>query len=526
MSRFMFTSESVTEGHPDKMCDQISDAVLDAMLEQDPPDASPARRLSRPASPSSPVRSPRTPPRRHPAAGARDDPGDRLHRPRDGFDGNTCGVITSIDEQSPDIAQGRHRGVARGALRRGRGGRPGDDVRLRLRRDPGPHADADPLAHRLAQRLAEVRQGRQAAVPPPGRQDAGDDRVRGRRPVRLATSSSRPSTIPVEHRNDSQARVIEHVITPLLPSSSPTTTSKYLRQPDRELRGGRRPARGLRASPAARSSSTLRRHGPARRRGVQRQGPDEGRPLGGLRGAEHRQERGRGGPRQAVRGAGRVRDRRRPSDLSHGRVVRTSEIDPLKLGALIQEHFDLRPAAIIERLDLRRPIYQKTAAYGHIAPPQPPVKGGGHEEGQGPPQGGEAPPKANPGAPGAKPISRGGAHSDNLASRTPPASCGSGPSSAPRCTDDAVADGPPPTESRPKPGGRAETARQGRLGGTAPGGGRVMLVGSPAPTPGPLPLLLRSASPPNVVPPSGGPRARTRQSFLPARRLTGSTPRH
>ena len=111
MSTFTFTSESVTEGHPDKMCDQISDAVLDAIFEQDPQSRVACETL---CTTGLVVVAGEISTQAYidiPARRARHRARHRL-RPssRYGFDGNTCGVITSIDEQSPDIAHGRRQG--------------------------------------------------------------------------------------------------------------------------------------------------------------------------------------------------------------------------------------------------------------------------------------------------------------------------------------------------------------------------------------------------------------------------------
>ena len=140
-------------------------------------------------------------------------------------------------------------------------------------------------------------------------------------------------------------------------------------QPDRQLRA-RRPPRRLRAHRAQDHRRHLRRHGPPRRRRLQREGPDEGRPLRRVRRAPRRQERGRGRARRALRGAGRLRRSASPGrSRSWSRRSAPPRSTPRSSPALVQDHFDLRPAAIIERLDLRRPIYQKTAAYGHFGRP-------------------------------------------------------------------------------------------------------------------------------------------------------------
>ena len=184
----MLTSESVTEGHPDKLCDQISDAVLDALLEQDPY----ARVACEVAvntgvvfvfgeiSTSAWVDIPDTVRRTIREVGYDDSDV--------GFDWRTCGVISSLKEQAGDIARGvdsaleaREQG-SEGPLRPGRRGRPGDDDRLRLRRDAGPHPAHD-LARAPARTTADgAAQEWRAALPAPGRQDAGHGGVRVRPP--------------------------------------------------------------------------------------------------------------------------------------------------------------------------------------------------------------------------------------------------------------------------------------------------------------------------------------------------------
>ena len=187
MSRWTFTSESVTEGHPDKMADQVSDAILDAIMAEDPQGRVACETLlttglvvvAGEISTKAYVDIPKIV--RETVCGIGYD------RESYGFDGNTCGVITAIDEQSPDIAQGvdlaqevRSRHERRGHPQRPGRRRPGDDVRLRLRRDRRPHAAADLARPPPGPAHGRGAQGRRAALPAPRRQDPGHGRLRGR----------------------------------------------------------------------------------------------------------------------------------------------------------------------------------------------------------------------------------------------------------------------------------------------------------------------------------------------------------
>ena len=282
----------------------------------------PARRWSPPGSSSSPARSA---PRR--TSTSRASCATRSTRSattgsRFGFDGHTCGVITSIDEQSPDIAMGVDKAVEQ---RAGTGDHYDEvgagDQGMMFGYACDETEDLMPmpiwLAHRLAHRLSEVRKSGSAPVPAPRRQDPGLGRVRGRQAEAAhAPCSSRPSTA---RASTSTAMIkpdlIEHVIRPLLPEQFARRRLRDPREPDRQLRA-RRPARRLRPHRPQDHRRHLRRHGPSRWRRVQRQGPDEGRPLGRVRGAPRGEER-RG--RRASRSAARCRSRTRSASRTRCR---------------------------------------------------------------------------------------------------------------------------------------------------------------------------------------------------------------
>ena len=385
---FLFTSESVTEGHPDKMADQISDSVLDAVLAGDPEQGRVACEtlittglvvVAGEITTDVYVDIPSIVRRKVREIG--------YDRAKYGFDAETCGVMVAIDEQSADIAQGV-------------------DQSYEVQHDPG---DDDPLdrvgagdqgmmfgyatdetdelmplpitlAHRICKRLAEVRK---ADVLPYLRPD-GKSQVTIRyetdehghlRPVEIVRV-----LISTQHRDGLDADTLikpdlaEHVLRPILPGHLYdekrllgdkdffycNPTGKFV---DRRADGRHRAHR------PEDHRRHLRRHGPPRRRRVLGQGPDQGRPLGRLRGALRREERRRRRARRAAassrsptRSASRTRSRSRSTASAPNVDGSTTD----RIANAVREHFDLRPAAIIRDLDLRRPIYAKTAAYGHF----------------------------------------------------------------------------------------------------------------------------------------------------------------
>jgi S-adenosylmethionine synthetase len=371
-SRWTFTSESVTEGHPDKMADQVSDAILDAILTEDPNGRVACETLlttglvvvAGEISTTAYVEIPKIARETIKSVG--------YDRESYGFDGNTCGVVVSIDEQSSDIAQGITTALER------RSGATADDLDAVGAGDQGMMfgfaCDETPdlmpmpvwLAHRLAHRLAEVRK---AGVLPYLRPD-GKTQVtieyEGTRPVRLHTV-----LISTQHQPGIDAETLlkpdlrDHVIRPLLPPELAEDDFKLLCNPTGTFEvGGPHADTGL----TGRKIIVDTYGGMARHGGGAFSGKD---PTKVDRSAAYAVRQAA----KAVVAAGLARrcevqvayaiGMARPVSLLV-ETFGTAQIDPDRLPDLLLEHFDLRPAAIIKRLDLLRPIYRKTAAYGHF----------------------------------------------------------------------------------------------------------------------------------------------------------------
>jgi S-adenosylmethionine synthetase len=371
-SRYTFTSESVTEGHPDKMADQVSDAILDAILEADPTGRVACETLvttglaivAGEISTEAYVEIPRIV--RETIVGIGYD------RESIGFDGNTCGVLVSIDEQSPDIAQGVSTAYET------RVGGLDDELDLQGAGDQGmmfgfacdETDDLMPLpiwlAHRLSHRLAEVR--RAGIVPylrPDGKTQVTIEYEDGR-PVRLDTV-----LISTQHQPGLDAEtlikpdLIEHVIRPLLPPEFVDDRYRVLVNPTGSFElGGPHADTGL----TGRKIIIDTYGGAARHGGGAFSGKD---PSKVDRSAAYA---ARWVAKNLVAaGAARRLEIQVAYAIGVAHPVSlmvetfgTEAVDPTRIEAAVRELFDLRPAAIIRDLNLRRPIYKKTAAYGHF----------------------------------------------------------------------------------------------------------------------------------------------------------------
>jgi S-adenosylmethionine synthetase len=372
-ARYTFTSESVTEGHPDKMADQISDAILDAILEKDPNGRVACETLlttglaviAGEITTEDYVDIPTIVRQTICAIG--------YDRESYGFDGNTCGVMVSIDPQSPDIAQGVDTALET------RSGKSGEDLlNAQGAGDQGmmfgyacnETEDLMPLpiwfSHRLAHRLSEVRKaGILPYLRPDGKTQITVDYENGK-PVALKTV-----LISTQHQPGLDAETLikpdlkEHVILPLLPPQLDTSDFEVLVNPTGTFElGGPHADTGLTGRKIIVDTyGGMARHGGGAFSGKDPSKVDRSAAYAARWVAKHVVAAG-AADRCEVQVAYAIGVAHPVSLLVE--TFGTETVDPTAIEAAVRDIFDLRPAAILRDLDLRRPIYKKTAAYGHF----------------------------------------------------------------------------------------------------------------------------------------------------------------
>ncbi|CAN5812807.1 methionine adenosyltransferase [soil metagenome] len=378
MSRWTFTSESVTEGHPDKMADQISDAVLDAILAQDPMARVACETLvttglavvSGEITTDAYVEIPKV---------VRETiNGIGFDNANTGFDGNTCGVITSIDPQSPDIAQGVDTAYE---TRTGSAGE--DDLNSQGAGDQGmmfgyasnETDDLMPLpiwlAHRLSARLAEVRKaGILPYLRPDGKTQVTFD-YDGNTPVALTTVLISTQHQPgIDAETTIKPDLIEHVITPSLPAAFADDDVRVLVNPTGKFElGGPHADVGLTGRKIIVDTyGGMARHGGGAFSGKDPSKVDRSAAYAARWVAKNLVAAG-AADRAEVQVAYAIGVAQPVSLLVE--TFGTAKVDEANLVKAVRDVFDLRPGAILRDLDLRRPIYKKTAAYGHFGRPDP-----------------------------------------------------------------------------------------------------------------------------------------------------------
>ncbi|MGE4284667.1 MAG: methionine adenosyltransferase [Clostridia bacterium] len=372
MSRRLFTSESVTEGHPDKICDQISDSVLDAIFEKDP--------MARVACETSVTTGlvlvageittncyidiPKVVRETIKSIG--------YDRAKYGFDGDTCAVLTAIDEQSADIALGVDQ-----ALEAKKGEMSEEEIAAIGAGDQGMMfgfaCDETPelmpmpiaLAHKLAKKLSDVRKDSTLEYLRPDGKTQVTVEYEDDRPVRIDTIVISTQHSPEVGHDTIENDMINLVIKPIVPAELLDAQTKYFINPTgRFVVGGPQGDAGL----TGRKIIVDTYGGYARHGGGAFSGKD---PTKVDRSAAYAARY----VAKNVVAAGLAKKCEVQLAYAIGvakpvsifvETFGTGKISEEKIEELIGKHFDLRPAGIIKSLDLRRPIYRQTAAYGHF----------------------------------------------------------------------------------------------------------------------------------------------------------------
>ncbi|WP_144491309.1 methionine adenosyltransferase [Bacillus sp. WP8] len=372
-NRRLFTSESVTEGHPDKICDQISDSILDEILKKDPNarvacETSVTTGLvlvSGEITTSTYVDIPKT---------VRDTIKEIGYtRAKYGFDAETCAVLTSIDEQSADIAQGVDK-----ALEAREGTMTEEEIDAIGAGDQGlmfgfannETEELMPLpislAHKLSRRLTEVRKNETLAyLRPDGKTQVTVEYDEQNKPVRIDTVVISTQHAPEVTLEQIQSDLKEHVISPVVPSELIDEQTKYFINPTgRFVIGGPQGDAGLTGRKIIVDTyGGYARHGGGAFSGKDATKVDRSAAYAARYVAKNIVAAGLADSCevQLAYAIGVAQ----PVSISID-TLGTGKASEEKLIEVVRANFDLRPAGIIKMLDLRRPIYKQTAAYGHF----------------------------------------------------------------------------------------------------------------------------------------------------------------
>lgn len=374
MKKQLFTSESVTEGHPDKICDQISDGILDAILDKDP--------MARVACETSVTTGlvlvmgeistecyidiPRIVRETIRRIG--------YDRAKYGFDCDTCAVITAIDEQSPDIAMGVNK-----ALEAKSGEMSETEIEATGAGDQGmmfgyacdETSELMPLpislAHKLAKRLSEVRKdGTLSYLRPDGKTQVTVEYNDGI-PVRVDTVVVSSQHSPDIEHDTLEKDIIENVIKPVVPSNLLIDTRFLINPTGRFVIGGPHGDSGLTGRKIIVDTyGGYARHGGGAFSGKDPTKVDRSAAYAARYVAKNIVAAGLA-KKCEVQLAYAIGVAKPVSVLVD--TFGTGIVPEDKLVELIKKHFDLRPAGIIKSLNLRRPIYSQVAAYGHLGRP-------------------------------------------------------------------------------------------------------------------------------------------------------------
>ncbi|HEY5552927.1 MAG TPA: methionine adenosyltransferase [Opitutaceae bacterium] len=359
--RTLFTSESVTEGHPDKIADQISDAILDSVLAEDPVGRVACETLvttglamiSGEITTKTYVDFPSIVRNTIREIG--------YTRAKYGFDSETCAVISSIDPQSPDIAQGVDTGGA---------GDQGMMFGFAVRETPELMPVPIMIAHKLTRRLTEVRKSNELDFLRPDGKSQVTIEYDGKRPVRCeAVVISTQHSPNVSHRDLTEA-VIEKVIRPVVPADLLDKNTKYHINPTGKfVIGGPQGDTGLTGRKIIVDTYGGRgRHGGGAFSGKDPTKVDRSACYMARYIAKNIVASGIADECEVqLAYAIGVAD---PVSI-YVDTFGTGKVEQSKLVEIVREHFQMTPRGIIESLRLRRPIFKKTAAYGHFGRTEP-----------------------------------------------------------------------------------------------------------------------------------------------------------
>jgi S-adenosylmethionine synthetase len=356
LRNFLFTSESVTEGHPDKIADQISDAVLDEVMRQDPKGRVACETLVTTGLAVVAGEITTTATLDYDNLVRETIRGVGYDDARYGYDCDTCAVMSTVKKQSPDIAMGVDTGGA-------------GDQGLMFGFACDETAELMPmpiqLAHRLTQRLSEVRKSKKLNFLRPDGKSQVSIEYRDGRPVRVDTVVISTQHSDEVSNKDLQDGILEHVIKPIVPANMLDKNTKYHINPTgRFVIGGPMGDAGLTGRKIIVDTyGGYGRHGGGAFSGKDPSKVDRSACYMARYIAKN------------VVAAGLAR--KAEVQLAYAIGVAepvsvmidafgTATVDEEKINSLVRETFKLTPKAIIETLDLRRPIYKPTAAYGHF----------------------------------------------------------------------------------------------------------------------------------------------------------------
>ncbi|MPL60503.1 S-adenosylmethionine synthase [bioreactor metagenome] len=369
--RVLFTSESVTEGHPDKIADQISDSVLDAILAQDPMARVACETLVTTGlvhvvgeiTTNCYVDIPKT---------VRDTIRDIGYtRAKFGFDSDTCGVMVSIDEQSPDIAMGVNQSLEakKGEIDEIEAIGAGDQGMMfgyATNETPEYMPLSISLAHKLSRQLSKIRKTNEVDyLRPDGKSQVTVEYDENGKPVRVDTIVISTQHSPDVELATIEKDLIEKVIIPVVPADLLDENTKYYINPTgRFVVGGPQGDAGLTGRKIIVDTyGGMARHGGGAFSGKDPTKVDRSAAYAARYVAKNVVAAGLA-DKCEIQLAYAIGIARPISILVE--TFGTAKIDEDVIAGLINKHFDLRPAGIIKSLNLRRPIYRQTAAYGHF----------------------------------------------------------------------------------------------------------------------------------------------------------------